>query len=93
MHASDIGWVVVFYFVQALEMKREALEKAKKAVLHEKKQMEKAKAKIREIDAQVDPVLARSHPPEKGERKKTQKFDLRFYSSPGPTRCFPRASA
>ncbi len=40
-------------------MKREVVEKARKAVINEKKRLEKARGKIREIDSAVDVVLAR----------------------------------
>ena len=46
-------------FFQTNEMKREVVEKARKAVINEKKRLEKARGKIREIDSAVDVVLAR----------------------------------
>ena len=49
----------VISFNQTNEMTREVVEKARKAVINEKKRLEKARGKIREIDSAVDVVLAR----------------------------------
>ncbi len=61
---SEIAMTIKGYVDDLLskvnDMKKEALEKAKKSMtLSEKKKMEKARQKIREVDAQLDSVLAK----------------------------------